>query len=122
MDFEGRAPQQAEFHNTGLYNIAGLLSYPAPNTGVYDVTKKPDDVGKFKAPTLRNIAVTAPYMHDGSIPTLDQAVDHEIYYRGFSRGKPINLSLAERQAIVAFLETLTDESGQHSMSNRPKIR
>jgi cytochrome c peroxidase len=58
--------------------------------------------------TCKFVAVTAPYMHDGSIATLSEAVDHEIYYRGFSRGHPINLSLAERQALVAFLEPLTD--------------
>ena len=49
---------------------------PPPNTGVYEVTHKPEDVGKFKAPTLRNIAVTAPYMHDGSVATLEDAIAH----------------------------------------------
>ena len=63
-------------HNTGLYNLAGPLSYPAGNTGLYEVTHDPQDVGKFKAPTLRNIAVTAPYMHDGSVATLEDAIDH----------------------------------------------
>ena len=45
---------------------------------MYDVSKteKAEDVGKFKAPTLRNIALTAPYMHDGSIATLDEVIDH----------------------------------------------
>ncbi len=66
VDFEGRREGHVEFHNTGLYNLAGALSYPPPNTGIYEITKKPEDVGRFKAPTLRNIAVTAPYMHDGS--------------------------------------------------------
>ncbi|HTS50744.1 MAG TPA: di-heme enzyme, partial [Bryobacteraceae bacterium] len=72
-----RNPQrQIEFHNTGLYNLPGLLSYPAPNVGIYEYTKVPEDMGKFKVPTLRNIAVTAPYMHDGSIPTLEGVLDH----------------------------------------------
>ena len=64
-----RAPARVavEFHNTGLYNLAGALSYPAANTGLHEVTADPEDIGKFKAPTLRNIAVTAPYMHDGSV-------------------------------------------------------
>jgi cytochrome c peroxidase len=62
-----------EFHNTGLYNLSGLLSYPPGNAGTYEVTNDPNDVGWFKAPTLRNIAVTAPYMHDGSIATLEDA-------------------------------------------------
>jgi cytochrome c peroxidase len=47
-------------------------------------------------------------MHDGSIATLDQAVDREIYYRAFSTGRSVGLSSDERQAIVAFLNTLTD--------------
>jgi len=53
-----------------------LLSYPSPNVGIYEYTKAPADVGKFKAPTLRNIALTAPYMHDGSIPTLEGVLNH----------------------------------------------
>lgn len=65
-----------EFHNTGLYNLTGALSYPATNTGTYEVTRQPSDVGKFNAPTLRNIAVTAPYMHDGSVATLEEAIEH----------------------------------------------
>ena len=51
---EGREAREPEFHNTGLSNASG----------------------KFKAPTLRNIALTAPYMHDGSIATLDKVLDH----------------------------------------------
>jgi cytochrome c peroxidase len=64
---ERNAGRSIEFHNTGLYNVRGSLSYPASNVGIFEFTKTPADVGKFKAPTLRNIAVTAPYMHDGSI-------------------------------------------------------
>src|SRR6202040_1696497 len=76
VGFEGRRDGGLEFHNTGLYNLAGALSYPAANTGIYEFTRKPEDVGKFKAPTLRNIAVTAPYMHDGSIATLEDVLAH----------------------------------------------
>ena len=56
---ERNPERQIEFHNTGLYNLPGLLSYPAPNVGIYEYTKAPEDMGKFKVPTLRNIAVTA---------------------------------------------------------------
>ena len=75
LELDGRRRRDArvEFHNTGLYNLAGALSYPADDTGVYEMTHDPQDVGKFKAPTLRNIAVTAPYMHDGSVATLEEA-------------------------------------------------
>lgn len=76
--------------------------------GRFVVTLKPSDIGAFRTPSLRNVALTAPYMHDGSIATLAEAVDREIYYHSFSRGRPINLSQIERQAIVAFLESLTD--------------
>src|ERR1700724_3292073 len=77
VDFEARRREGAvEFHNTGLYNLAGALSYPPPNTGIDEFTRKAEDVGKFKAPTLRNIAVTAPYMHDGSIATLEDVLAH----------------------------------------------
>ena len=73
----GRGSMAIEFHNTGLYNLAGARSYPAGNLGLYEVKRaKSTDVGKFKAPTLRNIAVTAPYMHDGSVATLEDAIDH----------------------------------------------
>jgi cytochrome c peroxidase len=57
---------------------------------------------------LRNIALTAPYMHDGSITTLEKTVDHEIYYHRLSAGHPVNLTQADRQAPVAFLGTFTD--------------
>jgi cytochrome c peroxidase len=65
-------------------------------------TGKPEDVGGFKAPTLRNVAVTAPYMHDGSVKTLEEAVVHH--------GK---MTSAERDDIVEFLRTLTDQAVLH---------
>jgi cytochrome c peroxidase len=102
------------FHNTGLYNLPGLLSFPADNTGLHAHTKQIEDVGKFRVPTLRNIAVTAPYMHDGSIATLDEVIDH--YSAGGrtpnparSTGlKPFTLTAEERRDLIAFLESLTD--------------
>jgi len=102
------------FHNTGLYNLPGPVSYPADNTGLYEQTGRPQDVGKFRVPTLRNIAVTAPYMHDGSIATLDETLDH--YVAGGrtpnplkSTGlQPLMLTPDERRDLIAFLESLTD--------------
>jgi hypothetical protein len=67
---------EVEFHNTGLYNLGDDGGYPAPNTGVHAVTEDPEDIGRFKAPSLRNIALTAPYMHDGSIATLEEVIAH----------------------------------------------
>ena len=75
------------FHNTGLYNLPGPVSYPSDNTGLYEQTGRSQDVGKFRVPTLRNIAVTAPYMHDGSIATLDEALDH--YVAGGRTANPL---------------------------------
>ena len=129
--FSERNPdREVEFHNTGLYNLSGLLSYPAPNLGIYQYTKNAGDVGKFKAPTLRNIAVTAPYMHDGSVPTLEGVIDH--YAAG---GRTISsgplagvghqnpnrdpliagfaITPAERADLIEFLKTLTDDEVLH---------
>ena len=85
--------------------------------GRFTVTHNPADIGAFRTPSLRNVAATAPYMHDGSIATLSEAVDHEIYYRGFSQERPINLSSDERQMLVeVFLKALTDvpSTAQHN--------
>ena len=119
--------ERVGYHNTGLYNLDGYGAYPADNTGLFDMTGERRDMGRFKAPTLRNIAVTAPYMHDGSIATLDDVIRH--YERGgrlvedgplagdgrlspfkseFVNG--FELSDDERADLVAFLESLTDAS------------
>ena len=75
--------------------------------GRFVVTLKPDDIGKFKTPSLRNVALTAPYMHDGSINTLEEAVDIELYSRGTTLNYPIALTLDERRDLVEFLVALT---------------
>ncbi|UPT64823.1 MAG: di-heme enzyme [Hyphomonadaceae bacterium JAD_PAG50586_4] len=114
------------FHNTGLYNIDGRGAYPANNTGIAEITGRPEDMGRFRAPSLRNVAVTAPYMHDGSIATLDEVLDHyaaggrtihEGAYAGVGRDNPLkssfvpgfDLSAQERSDLIAFLQSLTDE-------------
>lgn len=117
---ERNAGRDIEFHNTGLYNVPGLLSYPAPNVGIYEYTQEPGDVGKFKAPTLRNIALTAPYMHDGSITTLEGVLDHYAA-GGRAHNNPnkdpliggFTLSQQDRKDLIAFLESLTDEAVIH---------
>ena len=121
---------EGAFHNTGLYNVAGPNSYPAPNVGIYEFTKQPSDIGKFKVPTLRNIALTAPYMHDGSANTLDDVLDHyaaggRMIASGPNSGNgslnpnkdPLihgfKLSPQDRADLVAFLNSLTDEEVIH---------
>lgn len=118
------------FHNNGLYNIAGSGAYPPDNTGLYDVTGERRDMGRFKAPSLRNIAITAPYMHDGSIATLEDVLRHyELGGRAITQGpragdgsrnpykssfiKGFSLSDAERAEVLAFLHSLTDASVLH---------
>ena len=107
VDYAGRAGDPVEFHNNGLYN-------PPPNLGIYEYTRRKQDVGKFKAPTLRNIALTAPYMHDGSIATLEAVIDH--YDSGGKKNpnqdkrvRELHLSSQNRRDLLAFLQSLTDE-------------
>jgi len=96
-----------EFHNTGVAWKDGTLR----DAGRFAVTKREADRGAFKTPTLREIALTAPYMHDGSMPTLEEVVD--FYDRGgnpnpFRDQELSRLSLApdEKRALLAFLRSL----------------
>ena len=125
-DFDGRREGGTlEYHNTGLYNLASPLTYPEIDAGVYEVSHRPEDLGKFKAPTLRNVAVTAPYMPDGSIATLDGVLDHYAAggrtvadgpNRGVGHDNPnkspivrgFELTTEQRRDLIAFLDTLTD--------------
>ncbi|WP_414450023.1 cytochrome-c peroxidase [Burkholderia sp. 22PA0099] len=75
--------------------------------GRFNVTKEPADIGKFKTPSLRNVALIAPYMHDGSVKTLEDAVEMEVYFRGAEAQHPMILTPLERADIVAFLRSLT---------------
>lgn len=75
--------------------------------GRFIVTLNPADIGKFKTPSLRNVALTAPYMHDGSVATLERAVELESYGRGKALNYPIPLTVGEREDLVEFLRTLT---------------
>ena len=120
------SPPVFMFHNTGLYNSPGLIVYPADNTGLHQHTGEIADVGKFRIPSLRNIAVTAPYMHDGSIRTLEEVLDH--YVAGGRAPnpqqsksiKPLKLSEADRRNLIAFLESLTDRQAlQHPRWSNP---
>ncbi len=74
--------------------------------GHFSVSHKANDVETFATPSLREVRLTAPYMHDGSVVTLDDAVDREVYYRGLDTGYPIGLTAQERSDLRAFLETL----------------
>ncbi len=125
VDYVGKGFVEVEFHNTGLYNLGNDGGYPPPNTGVHAVSEDPEDMGRFKAPSLRNIALTAPYMHDGSIATLDGVIAHyEAGGRTITSGpmkgvgaknprkssfvKGFTLTAQERRDLRAFLDSLTD--------------
>ncbi len=123
---EGLPFAEIAFHNIGLYNIGGSGRYPADNQGLYEHTGKQEDRGRFRAPSLRNVAVTAPYMHDGSVATLAEVID--IYaaggraiaagpLAGDGRAHPqkssfikgFTLTPSEKADLLAFLDSLTDQ-------------
>ncbi|MCE9671044.1 di-heme enzyme [Myxococcus stipitatus] len=114
-----------QFFNTGLYDVDGRGAYPPDNTGLFEFTQQATDQGRFRVPQLRNVELTAPYMHDGSIPTLEAVIDHymaggrnvvEGPFAGDGRAnpnkdplvRPFELSESERADLVAFLKSLTD--------------
>jgi cytochrome c peroxidase len=130
------------FHNTGLYYVAinkDEFGYPSKDIGLADISLLAKDNGRFRAPTLRNIRHSAPYMHDGSVATLAEVID--IYaaggrniksgqYKGDGRANPLKskfvkgfeLTPKEKQDLLAFLDTLTDEtfltSSEHGMNKK----
>lgn len=102
-----------EFKNIGLYNGKDLN-----DVGRFAITKNPADLGSFKVPGLRNVAVTAPYMHNGKFRTLDEVIDFyndpakvvpDAINRDTTLAKPLNLTTAEKSDLKAFLEALTDD-------------
>ena len=116
-------PPSTQCDGTGPQAIG---CYPPDNAGVYDITHNSEDIGRFKAPTLRNIAVTAPYMHDGSIATLEEVIEHyaaggrtiaDGAYAGVGADSPtrgqfiVGFDLTQRQKddLLAFLLSLTDD-------------
>ncbi len=110
-------PPVSAFHNTGLYSLDPDGAYPADNQGVFEHTGEAADMGHFRAPTLRNIALTAPYMHDGSLPTLEAVIEHYAA-GGRAAENPLKsplldgfeISTEETLDLVRFLESLTDRS------------
>ena len=115
------------FTNNSFQNNALYLDYT--DQGRHKVTGREDDKGKFKVPTLRNIAVTAPYMHDGSLNTLEEVILH---YNSGGKGRwhpnksphvhvhrGLELTASEIQDLVNFLKTLTDEEFLNNQEFKP---
>ena len=70
----GRGFPEVQFHYSGLYNVDGQGAYAGGNPGLREFTGRAEDKDRFKAPSLRNIALTATYMHDGSVATLEAVI------------------------------------------------
>ncbi len=103
-----------EFKNIGLFNGNFLT-----DSGRYLITKRKEDLGKFKTPGLRNVAVTAPYMHNGMFASLQEVLRYYNNPKGFfphqinmdsSFNEPPGLTQKEQDDIIAFLKTLTDKA------------
>lgn len=105
-----------QFKNIGLFD-----GYALNDSGRYLITRKKEDLGKFKTPGLRNIALTAPYMHNGMFQTLEEVVEYYNNPGAFvlspinidsTLAEPLSLSRQEKADLVAFLKTLTDKRFQ----------
>lgn len=110
------------FSNNGLDKAQTIEDYK--DKGVGGISKQPSDYGRFKVPSLRNVALTAPYMHDGRFNTLKEVLD---FYSegvntsinvdskmGFAHQGGVRLSEADKWKVIAFLNTLTDSAFIHA--------
>lgn len=107
-----------KFSSDMFTNIGIGMDQPNPDLGRYAITKKDEDWGAFKVPTLRESASSHPYMHDGSLATLEEVVDY--YDKGGIPGRnlhpqmrPLHLSESDKKALVAFLHALSGEGWEH---------
>ncbi|MEE4246211.1 MAG: MbnH family di-heme enzyme [Kangiellaceae bacterium] len=114
------------FHNIGLYNVNNKNQYPEDDRGLEEITTLVKDNGRFRAPSLRNVAVSGPYMHDGSIETLEQVIEMyaaggRVIKSGKLQGdgrinalknplvKGIDMTDQEKKDLLSFLQSLTDQ-------------
>lgn len=102
------------FQNNGLIALG--------DTGRARVTLKKEDVGKFKVPTLRNVGLTAPYMHDGRMSNIQEVIEHYNVGGDSSRNKsdliqPLGLTVEQKENLILFLHTLTDSNFVHKIYN-----
>jgi cytochrome c peroxidase len=127
-DFDEPAnPNMFIYQNIGLYNVDTNNFYGNGDNGLYKVTNDKEDMGRFKIPSLRNVAITAPYFHDGSAKTLSEVI--AVYAnagRNITEGKnkgngiehpnkhPLiqgfTITDKQKQQLISFLNTLTDTS------------
>lgn len=102
-----------EFFNNGITASPDFQGFPDQGRGA--ITGDPTENGKFKVPSLRNISLSPPYMHDGRFQTLEEVIDH--YNSGGKQSPnkhpliaPLGLNTYQKEALLAFLQTLTDTS------------
>jgi cytochrome c peroxidase len=105
------------FTLNSYHNLGVGMEKANPDVGRYKVTQRPEDWGAFKTPTLRDISKTAPYMHDGSLKTLEEVVEY--YDKGGTPNKnldermvKLNLTAQDKSDLVAFLRALDGEGWQ----------
>lgn len=113
-----RCHENSNFTLNAYANIGIGMDKPDPDVGRYVITKDPRDWGVFKIPTLRDVEHTAPYMHDGSLKTLEEVVDY--YNKGGQPNKnldpnirKLNLTDEDKKDLVAFLKALSGEGWQN---------
>jgi cytochrome c peroxidase len=111
--YEGHNPPQALFANNALHELHGRVGYPTDDHGLIEVSHRSSDMGRYRVPTLRNVAITAPYMHDGSLATLADVVRH--YEQAGQQNRRLGVRLGsfrlsepEQADLIAFLNALTD--------------
>ncbi len=125
IEGDGTVAGASGYFNTGLYDVDGMGGYPPNDQGLVEVTGDPADTGRFRTPSLRNVAATTPYMHDGTTPTLSDVLTDYARggrlvasgaYPGDGAGNPYKdpritgfvLSDADRADLLLFFDALTD--------------
>ena len=114
----------ANLADENYHNIGIGMDKPEPDVGRFAVTKDPADTGAFKTPTVRNVALSAPYMHDGSVATLEEVV--EWYDKGghpnphlSAKIRPLKLSAQEKADLVEFMKACTGPTPTVETSRLP---
>lgn len=110
------------FFNNGIDQAMALTDFPDPGRGA--ISNNQYENGLFRAPGLRNVALTGPYMHDGRMKTLEEVLAHYNSGGNYAENKsanvfPLGLSSEQEQAIIAFLRTLTDEEFLNNPAYHP---
>jgi cytochrome c peroxidase len=103
------------------------MNQPKPDLGRFEVTRLAEDTGAFRTPSLRNIELTGPYMHDGSLRSLEEVI--EFYAQGgipnpylSNEMNPLNLSGEDKADLLAFLKSLTAGDNLKEIASLPGVQ